>query len=109
MFRFLQRRPARAVVFAEGKDQKFRWRVVAVPSAIASDAVIDANATRTVFVDAVGDAYHGIKPCFKDAMREITEWCLPTKIGWYVEKDGKLHQCQLTGETLIFGETLTAQ
>ena len=93
MFDFLRRSIPRGIVLKEGQDGKYRWRCVNLPASTRKDAVVDETLCRTVFTDSIQDGYHSVKPCFKDALREVTQWVHPSRVRWFAESGGQLHEC----------------
>ena len=90
----LFRRPIpRGIVFQEGKDQKFRWRCVAIPANLVYGASLPVDECRTVFTDTIQDGYMTVKPCLRDAAFEIKKWVHPSRVRWYYEHGGVLLEC----------------
>ena len=114
MFRFLQRRPERAIVFKLDNEDRYRWRVVEMPAAYwgrqeLAPAVVEEHC-RTVLVDTIQDSYHGLKNCFKDAKHEVTQWVEPRKVSWWVEHETTgLHRCHLVDGGIVLPDTLQQQ
>ena len=114
MFRFLQRRPNRAVVFKLDNEDRFRWRCTKMPLMFWGRTFLEPNEVEhhctTVFVDTIQDSYHGIKNSFADAAGEIREWCELRKISWWVEDaKGAFHRCHLGKGGLTLPESLQKQ
>ena len=103
MFRFLQRRPQRGIVFKLGEDDKFRWRAVDFKANFDDEdkqwcQVADH---RTVFTDTIQDGYHSVKQCFADAVHEVERWCPRNKVSWWLESSDILLRCRLQGDDLV--------
>ena len=112
MFRWLQKRPGRGIVFKLGEDDKFRWQCVRMPLEDEGKDCVeeDKELHRTVFVDVVSDGYPNVKHTFADAVNEVERWCPRNKVSWWLYSEaGVFLRCHLSGDTIILPNQEEAQ
>ena len=97
VFSAIFKRPVpRGIVLKEGSDEKYRWYCVDTEGTEDVIGPIQKDRVRTVFTDTVGDGYHSAKPCFKDAVREVSVWVDPARLRWFAEHGDLLHECNVS-------------